>query len=750
MINILVNIRIFIFIIILFFFKITLASSEIVTKIDIIGNERVSDETIKMFSNISENQNITDADINSVLKNLYETNFFKDVKVQLTEGVLKVNVIENPIIYNIKFNGLKSKSLTQIISENINLKERSSYIESLAAEDNNKINSILRNAGYFFSKVSILKEDVGDNKLNLIIDIKLGKKAKIKKISFIGDKIYKNRKLNSVIVSEEYKFWKFLSGKKYLNQNTINLDSRLLRNFYLNNGYYNVSINSSFARLINKDEFELIFNIDAKNKVFFGDLNLVLPNDYDVNNFKKIDGLFKKLKNTRYSINKIDLILEKIDEVVLDEQYESVEALVDEELVNNQLNLKFIINETEKVFIKRINILGNNITSENVIRNQLLIDEGDPFNKILEAKSLNNIKSLNFFKNVSSEIISNDDDNTKIINISVEEKPTGEIMAGAGFGTSGTSFLFGVKENNFLGKGVSLDSKLNFGTESIKGQISISNPNYNNSDKSVNFSLMSAETDRLTSSGYKTNKTGFSLGSRFEYYDDFFLSVGTSTFYEKLTTDSTASATQKKQEGNYFDTFLKLDFNYDKRNQKFQTSKGFKSIYSIDVPLVSETYSLINSYNYKYFTELYENNISSFSFLFQAANSINNKDIKLSERLYIPSSSLRGFEIGKVGPKDGDDYIGGNYITSINFSSTLPQVLPNYQNADFLFFLDIANIWGVDYDSALDNNEIRSSVGVAVDWFTPVGPLNFSLAQPLSKSNQDTTESFRFNLGTTF
>ena len=750
MINILVNIRIFIFIIILFFFKITLASSEIVTKIDIIGNERVSDETIKMFSNISENQNITDADINSLLKNLYETNFFKDVKVQLTEGVLKVNVIENPIIYNIKFNGLKSKSLTQIISENINLKERSSYIESLAAEDNNKINSILRNAGYFFSKVSILKEDVGDNKLNLIIDIKLGKKAKIKKISFIGDKIYKNRKLNSVIVSEEYKFWKFLSGKKYLNQNTINLDSRLLRNFYLNNGYYNVSINSSFARLINKDEFELIFNIDAKNKVFFGDLNLVLPNDYDVNNFKKIDGLFKKLKNTRYSINKIDLILEKIDEVVLDEQYESVEALVDEELVNNQLNLKFIINETEKVFIKRINILGNNITSENVIRNQLLIDEGDPFNKILEAKSLNNIKSLNFFKNVSSEIISNDDDNTKIINISVEEKPTGEIMAGAGFGTSGTSFLFGVKENNFLGKGVSLDSKLNFGTESIKGQISISNPNYNNSDKSVNFSLMSAETDRLTSSGYKTNKTGFSLGSRFEYYDDFFLSVGTSTFYEKLTTDSTASATQRRQEGNYFDTFLKLDFNYDKRNQKFQTSKGFKSIYSIDVPLVSETYSLINSYNYKYFTELYENNISSFSFLFQAANSINNKDIKLSERLYIPSSSLRGFEIGKVGPKDGDDYIGGNYITSINFSSTLPQVLPNYQNADFLFFLDIANIWGVDYDSALDNNEIRSSVGVAVDWFTPVGPLNFSLAQPLSKSNQDTTESFRFNLGTTF
>ena len=744
------NIRKFTFILILSFFKITLASSEVVKKIEINGNDRISDQTILMFSKISENQNIEDSDINSVLKNLYESNFFKDVKVNFTESILLINVIENPMIYNIELKGIKSKSFSKTITENIKLKERSSYIETLVAEDKNRISSILRNSGYFFSEVSILKEDVGDNKLNLIINIELGKKAKIKKISFIGDKKFKNRKLNNIIVSEEYKFWKFLSGKKYLNENTINLDLRLLKNFYLNNGYYNVLINSSFARLIDNDEFELIYNISANEKVFFGDLSLILPTDYNNQNFKNIEILFNDLKNTKYSINKIDKILEEIDEVVLDEQYESVEALVEEELVNNQLNLKFVVNETEKIFIERINIFGNNITSENVIRNQLLIDEGDPFNKILEAKSINNIKSLNFFRKVSSEIVTNEENKTKEINILVEEKPTGEIMAGAGFGTSGASFLFGVKENNFLGKGLSIDSELNLGTDSIKGKISIDNPNYKNSDKSINFSLMATEIDRLTSSGYKTNKTGFSLGSRFEYYDDFFLSIGTSTFYEELETDSTASATQKTQEGNYFDTFLKLDFNYDKRNQKFQTTNGYRSIYSIDLPLVSETYSLINSYNYKYYTELFENNVSSFSFLFEAANSINEKNVKLSERLYLSSSKLRGFEVGKVGPKDGDDYIGGNFVSSINFSSTLPQVLPNYENADFLIFLDMANIWGVDYNSSLDDNEIRSSIGVAVDWFTPAGPLNFSLAQPLSKSNNDTTETFRFNLGTTF
>ena len=744
------NIIKFTLLIILFCLKITLVSSEIIKKIDIIGNERISDETILMFSNISDNQNIDDSDVNSVLKNLYESNFFKDVKVKFDNSILQINVIENPIIYNIEFRGIKSKTIQKVLSENIKLKERSSYIETLVSDDKDRISAILRNTGYFFSKVSINKEDVGENKLNLIIDIELGDKAKIKKISFIGDKRFKNRKLNSIIVSEEYKFWKFLSGKKYLNENTINLDSRLLKNFYLNNGYYNVKINSSFAKLIDNDEFELIYNIDANEKVFFGNLSLTLPTDYENQNFKKINDLFKDLKNTRYSINKIDMILDEIDSVVLDEQYESVEAIVEEELINNQLNLKFIVNETEKIFVEKINIFGNNITSENVIRNQLLIDEGDPFNKILQSKSINNIKSLNFFKDVQSEIISNEADNTKIINISVQEKPTGEIMAGAGFGTSGTSFLLGVKENNFLGRGISLDSKLNLGTDSIDGQISVNNPNYKNSDKSINFTLMSSEIDRLTTSGYKTNKTGFSLGSTFEYYDDLFLNIGASSFYEELDTDSTASALQKTQEGNYFDTFLKLDFNYDKRNQKFQTSKGFKSFYSIDLPLISETNSLINSYNYKYYSELYENNISSFSFLFKAANSINNKNIKLSERLYIPASNLRGFEIGKVGPKDGEDYIGGNFMSSINFSSTLPQILPNYQNADFLFFLDIANIWGVDYDSSLDDDEVRSAIGVGIDWFTPIGPLNFSFAQPLSKSNNDKTESFRFNLGTTF
>ena len=192
-------------------------------------------------------------------------------------------------------------------------------------------------------------------------------------------------------------------------------------------------------------------------------------------------------------------------------------------MLDNIINLKFKITETEKIFVERINIIGNNITEESVIRNRLLLDEGDPFNEILTAKSINNIKSLGFFKKVDYKIEDGSEQETKIINIKVEEKPTGEVMAGAGFGTSGTSFVAGVKENNFLGKGITLDSNLSLSSESIKGRFSIENNNYNNSDKSLFFTLEASETDLLDKSGYKFNKTGFEIGSRFEYFDDVFL-----------------------------------------------------------------------------------------------------------------------------------------------------------------------------------------------------------------------------------
>ena len=437
--------------------------------------------------------------------------------------------------------------------------------------------------------------------------------------------------------------------------------------------------------------------------------------------------------------------------ITVNEEYKSIKATIEENIVSNKLNINFIIEETEKIFVERINIFGNNITRESVIRNQLVIDEGDPFNEILAKKSENNLKSLNFFKDIKTTVSDGENKDTKIINIYVEEKPTGEIFAGAGAGTGGGTAMFGVKENNYLGKGLSVDANATISAETFKGLLSVTNPNYKNSDKTVYGSLQATETDQLSNYGYKTNKTGFKLGTKFEYYNDLNFGISTSSFYENIETDSTASTRQKSQQGDYWDTFVNMDFNYDKRNQRYKPSDGYISNYGIEIPMVSKTNTLTNSYNYKVYHELYENNVTSFSIYLKSATSLSGDDIKLSERLSIPSRRLRGFEYGKVGPKDGNDFIGGNYVSSVNISSTLPHVFPNLQNLDVSIFLDAANVWGVDYDSSLsDSSKVRSTIGLGVEWFTPVGPLTFSLSEAITKDINDVEENFRFNIGTTF
>ena len=735
----------------LIFFIFSSLSAEVINMIEINGNKRVSEETVKMFANVSIGENFDNNDFNTILKNLYESNFFNSIELKIEENVLIINVEEFPIIQNVSIDGINKQKIKKELLDNISFKPRTSFNKIFLEKDKNKITDILKKFGFYFSKTQILIKELEDNKIDLVYQIETGEKSRIKKITFLGDKIYKDKRLKSIIISEEYKFWKFISGKKFLNEAMISYDLNLLKNFYLNKGYYNVEVNSSFAKLIDDNEFELIYNISPGKKILFNDFKLNFPKDFDLTNYNKLNKYFEDLYLEPYSLNAVEKIIDEIQIITTNEQFESVNATIKENIIENKINITFNVTETEKSYIKKINVFGNNITAESVIRNQILVDEGDPFNKILFSKSINNIKSLNFFREVTSDIALDEKDNSKIINISIEEKPTGEIFAGAGTGTNGATVSFGIKENNYLGKGVSVDTNANISKDSIRGRFIVNNPNYRNSEKSLNFSIQASETDKLETYGYKSTRTGFTFGTQFEYLDDLFFGVSTENFVEDIVVTSKASAKQKKMAGNYLDSFISLDFNLDKRNQKFATSKGYYSYYTIDLPILSDTGTLNNTYKYKYFTELFENNISSLSLLLGSSFSANDKNIKLSERLFIPGSRLRGFERGRIGPKDGDDFIGGNYMSAINLSSSIPKIFENAQNLDLVIFFDVANIWGIDYDKSIaENSTIRSSIGIGLNWTTVVGPLSFSLAQPITKADTDVTETFRFNLGTTF
>ena len=740
-----------ILIFVFYFSLIPVTYSEILNSIKINGNERISNESINSFLPIKIGDQVSIQKLNQITKELYETNFFKDVSVEFDNSELIINIIENPIIQNIIFNGIKSNTLKEFIIKDSKLIERSSFVKLFLENDLINMKKNLEERGYYFSKIDSNIETFEDNRVNLIFNFDLGEKAKIRKINFIGNKIFKDKLLKNIILSEEYKFWKFISGKKFLNKDLISFDERLLRNYYLNQGYYNVNISSTFAKVINESEFDLVFNINAGKKFYFGNLILKLPLNYNKSNFIKLNDKLNSLKNEPYSINSIEKITREIDLLALNEQYETITVNVLETINDNQLNLEFVISESEKMFVRKINVLGNNITRENVIRNQLEIDEGDFFNEILYNKTINNIKSLNFFRSVTGKVLNTEENNDKIINITVEEKPTGEIGASVGVGTDNNSVGFFVREGNYLGTGLSVQTNLSLSQESIRGVLSLENPNYKDSDKLVYTSIESNEIDKSEDFGYKTNKSGFSYGTRFEVLEDFFFGIGNSNYYESIDTDSTASVLQKAQEGDYWDSFINLDFINDKRNQRFKPTDGYRSSYSVDIPIISDNNTLSNTFNYAFYTELFENNNSSFSFYLKTANSITNDNIKLTERVYLPSNKLRGFKSGGVGPKDGADYIGGNFATSVNFVTSIPKIFEQSQSIDANLFVDAANVWGVDYDSSIDkSNDIRSSIGIAIDWLTPAGPLTMSISEPITKANTDTTETFRFNLGTTF
>ena len=224
-----------------------------------------------------------------------------------------------------------------------------------------------------------------------------------------------------------------------------------------------------------------------------------------------------------------------------------------------------------------------------------------------------------------------------------------------------------------------------------------------------------------------------------------------SVFSEKINTDTKASAALRKQDGSFFETRFSYNLDYDLRNRSYRPTDGTRSVFSQGIPLMSENYALSNAYEITKWHQFDNKMVSDLGFFVKAINSVTGEDVKISKRVNLPLRRLRGFEKGMVGPVDGTDYVGGNYAMSLNFNSTLPMILPNLENVDVKYFLDFANLWGVDYSNTVDeSNTIRSSTGLAINWFTPIGPLNFSLSQNLLKAKTDVTELFQFNLGTTF
>tara|TARA_B110000211_G_scaffold231366_1_gene292837 strand:- start:8735 stop:10966 length:2232 start_codon:yes stop_codon:yes gene_type:complete len=725
-------------------------NAEIIKKIDISGNVRVSDETIKIYGEIKLNSDYNEQKLNSIINNLYSTNFFEDVKIELSNSVLKIYLVEYPVINNLIILGEPKKSFEEQIRKIISLKNKDSFIKSNLSADVDKIKTIYSSIGYNFTNIETKVRKIDKNNVDLIYEINRGEISNISKIYFTGDKKIRERRLRDIIASEEDKFWKFISKNTRFSENLINLDLRLLENYYKSIGYYDVKVSSNSAEIKKAGNIELTYSIDAGERYTIKKITTNVDSVFDKNLFYDLNKEYKKNVGTYYSPFKIKKLLDEIDRIIEKNNLQFVEHNVEEIIEAGSIVIKFNVVEGEKITVERINIKGNNITNESVIRAELELDEGDPFTKLRLDKSIANLKSRNIFGNVESKVTEGSTKDLKNIDIEVEEKATGELSAGAGIGTNGGTLGFNVQENNWLGEGKKIGFQLDVDKESLRGTLSYTDPNYDFLGNAIGYSVSSVTNDR-PNQGYENSLLSAGVSTSFEQYKDLYTKLGLSVSYDDLTTDGTASDSLKKQSGEFSEVQANYGFTYDKRDRSFMPTDGSIASFNQSFPIYADKNFISNSLSYSTYKSFNEDVVGAGKFFFSAINGLGEDNVRLSKRTNLSSRRLRGFERGKVGPVDGKDHIGGNFASSLNFEASLPKILPEVTKTDVILFLDFANVWGVDYDSSLnDSNKLRSSTGAAASWLSPVGPMTFVLSTNLSKATTDETQSFNFNLGTTF
>ena len=736
--------------IIFFLFFFSNLQAEIIKKIVVDGNNRVSVETIKVYGEIEINKDYSESDLNKILNNLYATEFFESVNISLNDNVLNIGIKEYPVINQLIIIGEKKKGYEQQLRKLIKLTEKKSFIKVYLLKDVDTIKQLYSSLGYNFTEVETKIRVIDDKSVDLLIEIKRGEQTKVSSINFIGNNNVRSKRLSEVIASEESRFWKFLSKNTNLSENIIKLDKSLLVNYYKSIGYYNVKVNSNIAKINNSGDADLMYTIDEGNRFTINKISTNVDEVFDKDIFFPLNEVYKKYAGDYYSPFKVKKLLDEIDALIQNNNLQFVEHNVEETLENNSINIVFNIFEGDKNLVQRINITGNNTTNEEVIRGELLLDEGDPLTKVNLDKSISKLKSKNIFKDVMYKISDGEKNNLKIIDINVEEQSTGEISAGAGIGTSGGSLAFGVKENNWLGEGKSVSLDFDINAESLAGSLSYSDPNYDFLGNSLFYTLGSSKNDKPTQ-GYENNIISASVGTAFEQYKNVRVNLGLNASYDDLKTLTSASESLKNQSGTFNELSASYGFGYDLRDRSFMPTSGSYTSFGQSLPIYADKKFISNTFTRSVYKSFSEDFIGSAKFFASSINGIGPDDVRLSKRRNLSSSRLRGFESGKIGPVDGNDHIGGNYATSLNFETSLPNLIPENYKADANLFIDFGNVWGVDYSNSIDDSsKLRSSAGANVNWISPIGPISFIFSQNIAKADTDVTQSFNFNLGTTF
>ena len=737
---------------VIFFFKISFAEPVKISNITIDGNKKISENTIIELLDLKNNVGNSN-DLNEYQKKLFQSNFFSSVGLSFKNKKIFIRVVENPLIDYVFIEGIKSEKLLNEIKDILDSKENTLFSEIALNSDVEKVSSFLNSKGYFKNNIEYQVVKSKSEKVNIFFKIFLNKKFSINKIFFIGDKKIKNSKLLSVITSRPKSFFSFFSSSNTPSSERMDYDVSLLKKYYLNNGYYKVQIPNASIEIIDDYEANIVFAIKAGDK--FSIKISTLDDNSNIlskNNILFVKSILSPLENQFYNLELLRNIEGKILRYIDENSINGTVTYNIKQVDSKNLNISFKINEIlKKSYIRNIIIQGNDLTEEKVVLNNIGFAEGDLFNNLKISNAIDSLKDTGYFKNIRVKKNKIKNSENVDIQIDIDESPTGEISAGIGAGTNESSISFNFSEKNLLGQGIGFNLSASLGTGSQSVNFGFANPDFASSGNSLNSGFFISKYENETS-GYENKLIGFNASTGFEWYEDLNLNYGIALDTDSLTAQSDASSLVKKRDGDYFTNKFFYSVNQDKRDRKIGTEDGYTvgfgqgiAHFGSDIPYLS------NNFFGTFYNKFSESFIGTIRYKAKSINSFkSSKDIKLSDRLFLTENELRGFKFRSYGPKVGKDYIGGNYAMATTFSTTFPSYLPESWNSSSSFFLDAGNVWGTDFDVTTEASKLRSSVGLGLSWFSPIGPISLSYAEPIQKSSSDKIENFNFKLGGVF
>ena len=727
----------------------------LISSINVVGNKRISSDTILSLSKVQIGSAYSPSQLNSALQSIKRSSYFKSVDISLVSNVLNINVIENPTINSISFEG--NKSLNDInLNELVTSKQRQTLLISQVEKDTDKIATAYADTGRISAIVTPKVVELSDNRVDLVFEITEGRITEVEKITFTGNRVFSDLRLKGVIATKQAGiFRRFIKSDTFV-KDKLDYDIDLLQNFYINKGYIDFEVQSSVELTREKDAFLINYNIKEGQKYSFSKIKFDTSKlNIDEKSLVKIN----RIKNgSKFDSRRITKLIDEIDIYLVKSGFRFFEPVpvVSRNDENLTMDVEIQINETRKVFVERIEVEGNSTTLDEVIRLQFDFVEGDPFNRRKVLEAVDKIRGLGFFSNVETSTREGSAPEKIIIEVKLTEKPTGSLGIGAGYNSSdGTVATFNINERNFLGKGQTL--KFDLSTSKIEKQtvLGFEDPSFLGRNLLAGISF-GQTTSTPSSVPLKTNKLFFAPKVGFPLSRDSNLSIKYSFNQEdvKSTTNAGLSPVIRDDVGKKNKSAVIFSFNLDKTNSVITPTSGF------DFKITQEfnglggdiSYSKSNLDFKSYRTLLRDDiilssNLSSGIILGSDANTMN--------RFTLGGDRLKGFRNQGIGPYDSiyKSHLGGKMYTSLSLEASFPIGVPEEYGIFGGLFLDAGSLWGLDNTASGridDSSELRSALGFSVFWESVIGPLRFNWSRPIKKETYDITENFRFTIDTRF